>query len=207
MKFISVLLLGFWATVASAYDFPARYSVIGIPDGDLLPIFAAQDDTSDILAGYVFDAKSIEVVSVSADGIWGQVNVRDTTGWVTMSSMLKVEDDMPLTLACFGAEPSWNIDLSDDKSSAWNTPETRGDVQFTKSDDKLGYDGKITMTETSARPGLQVDFNAKLTPAACTYPNTENAFGLKIEILLKGYTGFASPEGDETVSGCCSLRP
>lgn len=207
MKYLVSACLLFWAGAAAAYDWPARYSVIGVADGDLLPIYAAPNPESNVLAGYVFDAKSIEIVHASEDGTWGRVNVRNTTGWVAMDNMLKVEDDVPLTLACFGADPGWNLDLSDDKDSAWNTPEMRGKVSFSKSNDRLGYTGRIEMTENSVRPGLNVDFDAKLTPEACTYPTSQNAFGLKIDVVLKGYKGFASPEGDETVSGCCSLQP
>lgn len=207
MKYLLSCCFVLLAQTAQAYDWPARYSVIGVASGDLLAIRADTDIESDVLAGYVYDAKAIEVIELSDDGTWGRVNVSDTTGWVAMENMLRVEGEVPTTYACFGSNPSWNFDLSESGASRWQTPDTVGAAKFETEANKLNFKGNIVLTETSARPGLSIDFKAKMAPQACTYPGTENKFGLKVDMLLKGYTGFASPEGDETVSGCCSLQP
>lgn len=207
MKYLLSLCFAVLGSIAQAYDWPARYSVIGVADGDLLAIHADTSIESEVLAGYVFDAKAVEVIELSADGIWGRVNLSESTGWIAMENMLRVEDNVPTTYACFGSDPSWNLNLSESGASRWQTPDTDGAVKFEAEADKLTFNGQITMTETSVRPGLEVKFDAKMTPAACTYPAKNNLFGLKIDVLLKGFAGFASPEGDEAVSGCCSLQP
>jgi uncharacterized membrane protein len=194
-----------WGGVASASDLPTLYAVIGIPNDQVLAIQSAPAEESETLAAFRFNASGVEVVNFSKDGAWGQVNLAETSGWVLMKHLTPFPADTATRMTCFGNEPFWTLELGPETTGTWKTPDSDGMVSFKKADSGRIASGEIRMTEASVLSGAHVPFEATITPQICSDGMSDRVFGLSTEILLKGYSGFASPDGDQTRSGCCSI--
>lgn len=126
---VLVLAAGIAVPVAVIADtFPALYSVVGVRSDDVLNVRAMPNATASELGYLEPDAIGVEVIALSDNGRWGQVNMIERAGWVSMRFMAR--DDAPewfsgaAPLSCIGTEPFWNLnaDLPGDRVT-FSTPE------------------------------------------------------------------------------------
>lgn len=93
--------------------FPALFSVVGVRSDDVLNVRAMPNATASELGYLEPDATGVEVIALSDNGRWGQVNMIERAGWVSMRYMTR--DDAPewfsgaAPLSCLGTEPFWSL--------------------------------------------------------------------------------------------------
>ena len=77
------------------------------------------------------DAKAVEVVALSPDGKWAQINTGEGAGWVALRFLHKQDRPdwfaLQYSLECSGTEPFWTLYLDPaHKSVHLNTPDEEG---------------------------------------------------------------------------------
>ena len=122
MRLLALLMTLMWPTLSPADEarpsLPALYQVSDVAEDDVLNIRAAPDASSSILGSFSHDASDIEVVELSLSGQWARVNIAEQSGWVSLRflKLQRVETGfagLPAGLTCFGTEPSWDMQLTD----------------------------------------------------------------------------------------------
>ena len=198
-----LLALLLTVSAATAQTLPALYDVTGVAADDVLNVREAPRGTASKLAGIPHNAKGVEVVALSSSGDWGQVNTGERSGWVSMRYLAPgagpVEGDL-LTdhpLWCSGTEPFWTL-TSDGTALSWSEP---GVEPFPLS--------QHTAARAEGRPAYRqaVDgvfedgrtLTATIRTEACTDGMSDRAYGLAIDLLMRG------PDGARLLTGCCSI--
>jgi uncharacterized membrane protein len=198
MRAASVLLtLLLAAAPAAAQDLPALYEVTGVAADDVLNVRAAPDAGSEALGALAPDATDVEVVALSADRGWGQVNLSgEASGWASMRFLSPQEGppwwEASVPLSCLGTEPFWSLGI-EGESARWVTPE--------ESPAPWAIDERTTTIGVPGILGLALENGfGVIRPAECSDGMSDRAFGLQIDLFLhegQGLTGY---------TGCCSLR-
>lgn len=181
---------------ASATEFPELFSVTGVASDDVLNVRANHAASSNIVGHIAPDGKNIEIVRVSPDGKWGETNIGEASGWVSMRYLERMagETENPLRteLSCFGTEPFWSLHLTQNQSAEFQNPDT-GTVVFS-----IG-----TLTASSGQTGryatrLDNAGFAVIRREFCSDGMSDRSYGLSVDV------GLSSPEL-VMFSGCCSL--
>lgn len=188
-------------TLAAQDNLPALFNVTGVVAGDVLNIRTRPSASSPIIGAFPRNARGIEVVALSDDGRWGQINSDEGTGYVALR-FLDLQagpswTSMQAPLTCSGTEPFWSFTAID------------GDVVLDVMDS-----GPVDMAITDVIPaagrsdvvGVQLSTRsstgfASLHATQCSDGMSDRAFGISIDLFVlhaEGATGY---------SGCCSLQP
>lgn len=203
------LSAGLAAAQPTVLDLPALYQVTGVAADDVLNLRAEPRADAEILTTLSPDATDIEVAELSADGRWALVNTPDRwSGWVAARYLRRLpgppSHELPLPIACGGAEPFWGLTIRADGQARYSDPMndtgTEQDVAMT-----LDWSGPA-----AARAGLELgahlaaadgDLTAVLLREACSDGMSDIAFGLSIRAIRDvGGERFM-------LEGCCSISP
>lgn len=177
---------------------PDLFDVTGVADSDVLNIRSEPAASSEKIGELAPDQFGVEVIGTSEDGTWGQINLDEGTGWVSLAFLERQasnEDEPPRPVACFGTEPFWSLDLSTEvpllnemgvgeqifivTGEAWAAGRRdRHALSFE------GDDGQVMMT---------------VQQTACSDGMSDRAYGLQADLLM------SSPDGTKYLSGCCTL--
>lgn len=210
---LAALLLALSACIAAAQpaglDLPALYEVTGVAADDVLNVRAEPRADAEILTTLSPGATDIEVAELGPDGRWALVNTPDRwTGWVAARYLRRLPGplphELPLPIACGGAEPFWGLSIRADGRARYSDPmnDTGAEQGVAMALDWSG--------PAAARPGLELgahlvapdgDLTAVLLREACSDGMSDIAFGLSIRAIR-------NIGGDRfMLEGCCSISP
>ncbi len=194
-------LLPAGAAGASEELLPALFDVVGVAENDVLNMRAGPSAATPIVGALAPDATGVEVVGTARDGRWGLVRNGEGAAWVSMRYLRRepgqIDEAVPATLHCGGAEPFWSLDL--EGGAARFATAGGGELSLVRV-----WDGP-----PAGRPpqilGLRLeeagsDLVAVLRREACSDGMSDIPYGLSIVAVTSGAAG----EG--MVAGCCSLR-
>lgn len=193
MKYL-VFVLALLACPATAEGLPSLHEVTNVSANDTLNIRAEPTTASRVVGALAANATGIEVVDRSEDGLWGQINHGESTGWVSLRYLSKADTATwpPQSLTCFGTEPFWTLEIGG-QTATFDRP--GGSTQshqisgFTASGnrvDRFGFAGPTLSATVAAQ--------------SCSDGMSDRNFGLSIEVLQT--TGQPMQ-----YSGCCTLAP
>lgn len=183
---------------AVADSFPALYSVVGVRSDDVLNVRAFPDAGASLLGYLEPGARGVEVVGLSDNGRWGQVNMVERAGWVSMRFMKR--DAGPewfsgaARLSCLGTEPFWSLSTSlPDARVTFSTPQ--GDTEL---ETRPGALPGTAFPRTLALPfSGEAEGIAVVRAESCFDNMSDRAYGLT---ALLYFTDTAAG-----YSGCCRL--
>lgn len=182
-----------------AQDLPNLFRVMGVAQNDQLNIRAQPNARAQIIGSLAHDAQHIEVVS--QQGNWGQVNLREGSGWVALRFM-QVEDTtlyetLDFDATCFGTEPFWSLAVDSGARLHWHP------ADGTKQSYLAGLLRGIARAPVQywmAGSAGDRQIHLLMTRVACNDGMSDRNYGLQAVVTLmnddpRGYTG------------CCSIRP
>lgn len=187
-------LFSFIPALGFADTFPALYQVSGVASDDALNVRSEANSEATIVSTLSANAHDVEVVVVSRDGSWGQVNVGETAGWVSMKFLtpqdLDPNDAFAREMTCFGTEPFWTLKISEGVQAEFSGQDIQPEVfpagEFIRGRGRLDRH--------------MIDFGsngvAAIRNQICSDGMSDRVFGLDIDFLRTDSTLF---------SGCCSL--
>lgn len=206
MRAVALALMLCAAPVGAETALPALYDVAGVAANDVLNIRTAPGSKSPIVGSLAPDATGAEVVALSPDGKWGQVNAGEGAGWVAMAYLAPQPRapwyDMQGPLACFGTEPFWSagIDARMTNRLQFVTPD-EADLDLDLISVWTGEDWHPVAGMTFAK--ADATGMAVIRAEACSDGMSDRAFGLAIDLFLT-----RDKAGDSrTLQGCCSIAP
>lgn len=193
--FLAVLL----AAPVAAQDLPALYRVTGVAANDMLNVRAAPSARAAILSGFGPGAGGIEVVALAEGGRWGQVNLGESIGWVSMRFLTREGDagwrSGTVPMQCFGTEPFWSVSFFlPGHRAEFHTPDNGGVELVTDAG---------ALPATVFPPTLAIPFSgahdgmAVIRPATCSDGMSDGQWGLETQVYFRGDTN--------GLSGCCTL--
>lgn len=188
---------------AAAETLPALFSVTGVAQDDVLNIRAAPDAGASQIGQLDPDATGVEVVALSRDGRWGQVNTWEWAGWVSMRYLVREPGPdwtaMQTPLKCHGTEPFWsmNVDPLRRTVSFELMGETRQSLRIDQTAPVSGRSGMVGWRVE----GAATDGFASLQTQSCSDGMSDRLLGIAIAVFLSGADGMTG------YSGCCTLQP
>lgn len=200
MRRLVLFLALIWPTVLAAQmaDLPALYDVTGVAADDVLNVRTAPDASGQKIGALEPSAIGIEVVKLNPARSWGQINLGETAGWVSMRFLARqpgqeAGDKIPTPMWCYGTEPFWSLEIR------------ASEVTF--SDPGMGAD-PITMYRqpvgqlpSSPRAALVAgDITGFISREACNDGMSDQRFGRRVDFFRTG-NGGSFP-----LSGCCTLQ-
>ncbi|SDW17507.1 SH3 domain-containing protein [Roseicitreum antarcticum] len=201
MSRVWALVLALWLVPSTllADGFPALYSVTGVPSDDVLNVRAFPDADASLLGYLEPGATGVEVVGLSETGRWGQVNMVERAGWVSMHYMKR--DAGPdwfsgaAPLSCLGTEPFWSFDAAlPGAGVTFSTPDGQFALQ-TRPDALPGtaFARTLALPLRGGAEGIAV-----VRAQSCFDNMSDRAYGLSV---LLYFTDTAAG-----YSGCCRLH-
>lgn len=189
--------------LALAEEYPALYRVVDVAPGDVLNIRNAPGTGGAILGGLPPGQAGVEVVALSPDARWGQINHAEGVGWVSMRYLDRQTRgswvDGDTALRCLGTEPFWRLDVF--------LPTHR--AEFHAVGAGFGDGGAELVTDAGALPStafpptLAIPFSgsrdgfAVVRGAQCHDGMSDRRYGLETQIYWRGDRA--------GLSGCCML--
>lgn len=205
MKPLILLLCLLFPGIAAAQTLPALYDVSGVAADDVLNIRAKPDASAAIIGSLAPKATDVEVVALSADGKWAQVNGAEASGWAALQFLHAQGGPdwfaLQSYLTCFGTEPFWSFYLDPAQHSVHlNTPDEEGPEQDIVSQWPGSTWQPVAAMQFASEDGGGV---AVLRGQACSDGMSDRAFGLSLDLFLQ-----PSDNGPAaSLHGCCSLAP
>ncbi|KAA9006924.1 SH3 domain-containing protein [Histidinibacterium aquaticum] len=202
MKHLLMLILLLVPATLAAQEFPARYSVSGVAADDTLNVRTGPGVDNAIIGEFTPDRTGIEVVRLSADGDWGQVNVNGQAGWVSMHYMMPLQQvgwnsTMSTVSSCFGTEPFWSARTTSDRQFVL---ENLGEPVFSAPAEpfvqSLSGPGIATAVEV---PGGGFA-TLVVTAGACSDGMSDQQYGLNADMVTR-----LPGNGTQYWKGCCTV--
>jgi len=186
------------AVPAVADSLPALYAVTGVPANDVLNIRAEPDAGATLIGTVPADAADVEVVALSPDGQWAQVNSGEVSGYTAVRYLRRQPGpewfSLKTGLLCVGTEPFWSLSLQPQLDALYSTPEI---------DTLLPILTRWSGASHAPMVGLALGDGGFITlrSAQCSDGMSDRSFGIASTLFLIGDTG------PLTQTGCCSLLP
>lgn len=198
-----VVVFFFMAFSACAETLPALYRVTGVASDDVLNVRAEPNASSEKRGELAYNATGVEVVEMWPDQTWAQVNVGETSGWVSMRYITREEEsewyDLAQPLSCYGTEPFWNLNIpAGDGAMVLQRMGEDYDQAFGRTVTSPAFDWPRTIgfsVQGPAREGFAV-----IRAEGCTDGMSDRVMGLTFRMFL------SAPSGDESYIGCCTLQ-
>lgn len=200
MKYLFAVVCIIWGSFAAASDLPKLYAVTGVKSNDVLNIRAEPRAKAELLGTLAFNASNIEVVAISDDGKWGQINVDERAGWTAIRYLTPSSDTAPFFASCFGTEPFWGLILDETGvASEWSSPESSAPVRDLS--EKINFSNSQTAGTFGyvGNAGGDRIFLAKITPKICSDGMSDNLYGLAVDLTITG-------SNSQSLQGCCTLQ-
>jgi len=197
LLFLAFLWMGLPA-MATIYDWPALYDVIGVAGDDSLNIRAEPNGSADIIGELAHDASNIEVVAINEAETWGLVNIGEASGWVSLYFMVRQPEQFagkfPELASCYGTEPFWSLGFESDSLTYRDADgETSIGVDFWKIVSSSRFDRFGFGSEMEEITGI-------VAARSCSDGMSDRNFGFSVEVIL------GSGAQSRLLSGCCSLQ-
>ncbi len=186
------------ATPLAAQNVPALYDLAA--PGPEVTVRAAPSGDAEALGAFGSDITLVEVVALSAEGDWGQVNLGEGSGWVEMAALelrgVHIDNyNLPDSLFCMGTEPFWSVS-NINGALHYDTPDMPGaDLAIWIAQDSGIAEDLRRMVQFAGIGGPGVAF---LYPAQCSDGMSDRAYGLAISLM--------TAPGAPLLSGCCTLN-
>jgi uncharacterized membrane protein len=197
-RLICLLTAAFFASAATAQEFPGFYRVAGVAAHDVLNIRAEPSAQTPIVGSFAPNEGWIEVVGLSEDRRWGLVRTNEGVGWSHMRYLQRQQPDSWIrgttALDCHGTEPFWRMSFFLPTNRAeYVAPddsfEVRTDAPYLPS---TAHPPTLALAFEGARQGFAV-----IRQGLCSDGMSDMLFGLETQIYWRGNaTG---------LTGCCSL--
>lgn len=188
-------ILTIWASPGAAQSFPARFSVTGVAEDDVLNIRAAPSASAPVLDVLSPHAKGVEILGYSADGAWARLGLPEGEGWVARRFVAEepVEDPrkVPLPLRCVGTEPFWSLSV-DGADAVFETPDE-------------GPRPLRPIGRAESFRGFVLAFDDRGETRDLTVMRAECSDGMSDRPY--GFTALVWNRGEEVLEGCCFLLP
>ena len=187
------------AGLASAHDLPRLHDVQGVASDDVLNVRSDPGAGSEIVGELAPDARGVEVIARNDAGTWGQVNIQERSGWVSLRYMEPRDHEfdahnLPVGLSCYGTEPFWSL-TNMDGSMRYEAPiEDAQDMPIETTQTVQGRNDLRRMVRMRGPDGTASGF---LYQAACNDGMSDRNFALSISLMM-------GPDGP-LFSGCCTL--
>ncbi|WP_157022772.1 SH3 domain-containing protein [Parasedimentitalea huanghaiensis] len=199
----TLLLACISALSASAQELPALHNVTGVASNDVLNIRSTPNASSTIIGFLGPDQNWVEVIRSDSSGKWGLVNTNETSGWVSLRYMVRVQAgsslDLEQKLSCSGTEPFWsssldgtrafldiNGEITDYFLVAHNRVENRNH--------KAGFSARSSADPRNTLAGI-------ISAQSCSDGMSDREYGVSVDLLIQQGIDF------KTITGCCSLQP
>lgn len=205
MKRLALCLGLFWAGQAGAQVLPALYDVAGVAGDDVLNIRAAADASSPARGALPSDATAVEVVAISPNGKWAQINTGEGAGWVALRFLHRQDRPDWYALAhrlqCSGTEPFWKLFLDPAaKTAQINTPDAEGP----KLDLTATWPGSAHQPIAAVQyAGEDASGVAVLRGQSCSDGMSDQSFGIAADL----FQAAGANQPAQTLHGCCSVAP
>jgi len=195
------LVVVVWALASplGAQELPNLFKVVNVARDDRLNIRARPNAGAQIIASLAPDTQHIEVIA--RQGNWGQVNLREGSGWVALRFM-QVEDAslyeaLEFDASCFGTEPFWSLDVDNGTRMHWRPIE--GNEQTYLAGVLRGISQSPGQYWMAGSAGHHDQIHLLMTRGACNDGMSDRNYGLRAVVTLMS----DDPRG---YAGCCSLQ-
>ena len=191
-RLAALLLLALWGTAALAQDLPARFTVTGVGAGDALNVRSEPSASARIVATLPPGSTGVEVLSLSPDGRWGLMPLREGSGWVSLRYLAREAASgtpLPRPLLCRGTEPFWALSVTG-TGAVFETPEG-GAVPLRPLGEVAGVTGGGAAFDAG---GETLDLT--VVRRACSDGMSDRPYGLTAMVWNRGET---------FLEGCCAL--
>lgn len=205
MKRFALCLALLWPGLAAAQVLPALYDVAGVAGDDVLNVRVSPDAESAAMGSLPPNAKAVEVVALSPDGKWGQVNAGEGAGWVALRFLHRQDRPdwfaLDYSLECSGTEPFWTLFIDPTtKSVHINTPDEEGPEL-----DIIG-----SWLGTAAQPVAALQYASEdssgiavMRGQACSDGMSDQSYGIGLDLFQAAGADLPA----RTLHGCCHLAP
>ncbi|WP_317056494.1 SH3 domain-containing protein [Roseovarius rhodophyticola] len=202
MRFLfSVLVALILASKAYSEALPAYYNVSNVAPDDVLNIRQAPSTAASIIGKLGHEDTSIEVVAFDEDKEWGQVNIGEMAGWVSLRFLTRqpgqIDDELPSPLVCAGTEPFWTLDIAGGETAQLSRPgETPVDVRMLE---PVTASNRTDRYAIFGQGGDRV-YTFIFHRDACSDGMSDRAYGMSVDLFL------TEEKGVSYVTGCCNLK-
>lgn len=198
-RLIFTLLLIPTLGFAQSVELPALYDVTGVAADDTLNVRAGPTVNAEVMDELGPERDGVEVVAFADDRKWGQINIGEGTGWVSMTYMERQPGQDPVSktptpLWCYGTEPFWSLEIG------------HSNVSFT--DPGMDEPALVQPTEYyasvphSPRGALVAgDITGFVSREMCSDGMSDRQYAWRIDFLRTGNGG------QFMFSGCCTIQP
>jgi len=198
---LSILFALSFASIAWSEALPAHYDVSNVAPDDVLNIRQAPGTAASIIGKLGHKDTDIEVVAFDEAGEWGQVNVGEMSGWVSLRFLTRqpgqIDDKLPTPLVCTGTEPFWTLDIAGGETAQLSRPgETPVDVRML---DPVTASNRTDRYAIFGQGGDRV-YTFIFHRDACSDGMSDRAYGMSVDLFL------TEEKGVSYVTGCCSLK-
>ncbi|MEO1139736.1 MAG: SH3 domain-containing protein [Pseudomonadota bacterium] len=189
-----------WSTSLWAEALPAFYDVTGVAADDFLNVRAAPGTAASIIGKLAPTETAVEVVAKNAAGEWGQVNVGETAGWVSLAYLARqpgqADDQLPRPLTCAGTEPFWSLSINASSTAELSRPDEEP-VQVTMLD-PVTASNRTDRYAIFGQGGERV-YTFIFHRDICSDGMSDRTYGISVDLFL------TEESGVNYVTGCCNL--
>lgn len=190
------LVAGWFAAMAGAAvaqeagpDVPELRRVTGVAAGDVLNLRAAPSASAPVIGRLARDARGVEVLGLSADGLWARVPLPEGEAWARLRYLAADGTERwPLPMRCLGTEPFWALDLRAD-GATWSTPEGSRELRPIG-----GAEGFAALIRAFDDDGQTRDLT--VVRGACSDGMSDRPFGLRAIVWARD---------GALLEGCCTI--
>ena len=205
MRFSLCVCLAVLPGFTQADGLPALAEVFDLPPDSALEILDDDHSQAEEIGFFPSGTRDIEVVGISPNGIFAQVNSNEQSGWVRARYLRITSPDwnegLPSELYCYGTEPFWGF--TDGPSGA--------EFTLPMSDRSMSYDRSSGPTVPFGRQPIEFSAvylgngdtmaTATIRREQCGDGMSDRTLGLSIILTL------IESDSVAVYSGCCSLAP
>ena len=208
------VLAWLWLTLsgtAAAQDYPALFDVVGVARNDELFVRTGPGTEFEIIGSFEHDRQNIEVIRPDDDLQWGQVNLGETSGWVSLAFLERPNGPKsagPDIRQCFGTEPFWSLAVNPPRIT-YSAPDIAPREGLLSSfyrsrsrSDRYAEIGSFFPSELGDR-----DIHLSIRVEACSDGMSDRNYGIAVDMLLTDPSFGADRTMTGLYSGCCSLTP
>ena len=192
LRVLTALALTLWGAVASAQNLPARFTVAGVAAGDVLNVRSEPSASARVVATLPPGSTGVEILSLSPDGRWGLMPLREGSGWVSLRYLAREAASgtpLPRPLLCRGTEPFWSLSVTG-TGAVFETPDG-GAVPLRPLGEVAGFAGGVAAFDAG---GETLDLT--VMRRACSDGMSGRPYG---------FTAIVWNRGGTFLEGCCAL--
>ncbi len=200
MRWLAALLCLLALPAAATQDaWPALYDVVDVAANDVLNIRNDPNARAPIVGSLAHDAQAVELIRPDESHRWALVNNGEGSGWVSLRYLQRRAGQwagsMPQVAQCSGTEPFWSLGVESATASFSAINAERQNYEIVQKGPAQGRRDSFHLIAEGA-DGFAV---GAVSAEACNDGMSGRAYGLSVELLMKGAAGW------DHVSGCCSL--